>query len=148
MNDTAKIKEKWSGKVCTTQNGNPIIWNGHLCEGAAVVPTDFILWTRCGSADVPTNSAYEGSKDDVSCEQCLTLLQSAWGKFTVEELQQKVKGLREKSDALRGTERSGEQSEFYAPLIHEIQQEINRRLANQSEDHASALNEEGYRRFS
>ncbi len=67
-------KERNSGQLCTTSNGHPLIWNGHLCEGAnltTIHDVNFCLWTRCGSADVPANSAHEGSVDEVTCTACL-----------------------------------------------------------------------------
>ena len=46
--------------VIRERNGHAIYWNGHLCEGNYLVPTDpdtFVLWTRCGRHDVPPNAA-------------------------------------------------------------------------------------------
>lgn len=66
-----------SGSLCTKSNGKPIIWKGHLCEGANLVGglnEEFCLWTRCGSKDVPANAAHEGSASDVTCPKCLTLI--------------------------------------------------------------------------
>lgn len=53
-----------------------IIWNGHLCEGAKLVPIDsstFCLWTKCGKHDVPANSAHKGDRSEVDCPVCLSL---------------------------------------------------------------------------
>ena len=27
------------------QNGSPIFWRGHLCEGGRMAPNTFVLWT-------------------------------------------------------------------------------------------------------
>jgi hypothetical protein len=46
----------------TEINGHAIYWNGHLCEGDRMHPSDpgtFILWTRCGQQDVPPPRARE-----------------------------------------------------------------------------------------
>lgn len=65
-----------SGELCTSSNGKPMIWKGHLCEGANLVGgsnVEFCLWTRCGSKDVPANSAHEGSLSEVTCDRCKSL---------------------------------------------------------------------------
>lgn len=64
---------KISGALCQTSNGKPIIWNGHLCEGANLTPPrddNFCLWTRCGKHDVPAGAGYEGSFSEVECPDC------------------------------------------------------------------------------
>ena len=71
MNDVQQ--ERKSGKLCRTSNGHPIIWHGHFCQGANLTPViddNFVAWTLCGEHDVPPNSAYEGSEDNVSCLKC------------------------------------------------------------------------------
>ncbi len=73
------IEHRHSGELCTTQHGNPIIHDGHLCEGAnltLVSGENFCLWHRCGSADVPADTAYEGSIEEVTCPDCLAV----WNK--------------------------------------------------------------------
>lgn len=75
MNDVRR--ERLSGKLCTTSNGNPVVWNGHLCEGANLAGTrddNFCLWTRCGARDVPAGKAYEGSISEVTCPACAALI--------------------------------------------------------------------------
>lgn len=62
-----------SGELCNTSNGRPIIWNGHLCEGASLAgrsSANFCLWTLCGR-DVPANQAKEGDWGDAECLECL-----------------------------------------------------------------------------
>lgn len=69
-----------SGDICTMSNGCPIIWMGHLCEGANLTPgwmENFCLWTRCGSADVPAGAAHEGSLAEVSCPKCKAMSEHA-----------------------------------------------------------------------
>lgn len=64
-------------ELTTRQNGNVIIWNGHLCEGDQMISSDrgtFILWTRCGKRDVPANKGYEGGEKDVTCDLCQEFL--------------------------------------------------------------------------
>ena len=59
--------------LVTEINGNPILWQGHLCEGDEMVTGDrstFILWTRCGARDVPANTAWTGRFEDVRCSKC------------------------------------------------------------------------------
>lgn len=68
--------DRTSGKTCTTSHGNPMIWRGHLCEGANLThPRDdnFCLWTRCKSADVPAGKAHEGHRSEVTCAKCLQI---------------------------------------------------------------------------
>lgn len=64
--------------VVTLSHGNLIVWNGHLCEGADLTPfskaRNFCLWTRCGKHDVPANAAHEGRRDEITCEECLTVI--------------------------------------------------------------------------
>ena len=69
-------EHRLDGETCTTSHGMPIVWNGHLCEGANVTPPrndNFLLWTRCGSADVPAGKAHEGARTEVTCEKCLAI---------------------------------------------------------------------------
>ena len=60
--------------VIRGRNGHAIYWNGHLCEGDYLVPTDpdtFVLWTRCGKHDVPADAAWEmRPEEDVTCPIC------------------------------------------------------------------------------
>lgn len=61
--------------LTTTQNGHPIIWAGHLCEGNLMVQGDpgtlaTLLWTRCKNHDVPANKGKEGEYQDVTCPDC------------------------------------------------------------------------------
>ena len=60
--------------VTRERTGHAIYWNGHLCEGDYLVPTDaetFVLWTRCGRHDVPPNAAWEKRpEDEVTCPIC------------------------------------------------------------------------------
>lgn len=66
-------RRKFSGDLCDHHDGRPIVWNGHLCEGAnlvAPVGRAFVLWTKCGKHDVPANAAYVGTRDDVVCSDC------------------------------------------------------------------------------
>ena len=77
LNARDVTRHRDSGHVCTTSNDKPMIWNGHLCEGANLVGgyrnVEFCLWTRCGSKDVPANAAHEGSFSEVTCEKCAAL---------------------------------------------------------------------------
>ena len=61
--------------VARERNGHAIYWNGHLCEGDYLVPTDadtFVLWTRRGRYDVPRNAAWEKRpEDEVTCPICV-----------------------------------------------------------------------------
>lgn len=69
-------KHRFDGMTCTTSNGHPIIWKGHLCEGANLTDQrndNFCLWTRCGKHDVPANAAHEGTTDEVDCDNCLDI---------------------------------------------------------------------------
>lgn len=67
-------RDKFSGDLCTHHNGRPIIWNGHLCEGASLaMDREFCLWTRCGSHDVPANAAHVGSQSEVTCTRCKSI---------------------------------------------------------------------------
>lgn len=62
-----------SGQTCDNHDGKPLIWNGHLCEGAnltAPIGRDFCLWTKCGKHDVPANAAHVGSHNEVTCAAC------------------------------------------------------------------------------
>lgn len=79
MTDTRT--DMFSGKVCTTSNGKPMIWRGHLCEGANLVQSgrEFCLWTKCGKHDVPANSAHEGRYREVTCVECLKADQDTSG---------------------------------------------------------------------
>lgn len=68
--------DRRSGQTCTLSNGKPMIWDGHLCEGANLTPgtaDNFCLWTRCGSADVPAGKAHEGTISEVTCPKCQAL---------------------------------------------------------------------------
>ena len=60
--------------VTRERNGHAIYWNGHLCEGDYLVPTDpdtFVLWTRCGKHDVPADAAWEMRPENgVTCPIC------------------------------------------------------------------------------
>lgn len=70
-------RHRLGGEVCTTSNGRPMIWNGHLCEGAnltSIRDDNFCLWTRCGRHDVPAGKAHEGSHSEVECPECLSLV--------------------------------------------------------------------------
>lgn len=62
----------------TRQNGRPIFWNGHLCEGDRMIDRDpgtFLLWTRCGKHDVPANAAWEKRAEDmVECAECAAIV--------------------------------------------------------------------------
>lgn len=65
--------DRLSGKTCTTIGGRPILWKGHLCEGANLTPPrddNFCLWTRCKAADVPANAARAADASDVTCPEC------------------------------------------------------------------------------
>jgi len=71
MNDTRS--HSMTGKLCSTQDGCPIVWSGHLCVGANLTPPsvdNFCLWTLCGEHDVPCNSANEGTIEEVTCVKC------------------------------------------------------------------------------
>jgi hypothetical protein len=71
-------RNRMGGDVCQLSNGKPIVWNGHLCEGANLTPPrddHFCLWTRCGKHDVPANAAHEGSREDVECAECKRIAQ-------------------------------------------------------------------------
>lgn len=72
-------QERQSGKLCYTSNGNVMVWNGHLCEGANLTPPgdNFCLWTRCGRHDVPAGQAREGRAEDVTCADCEKLILEA-----------------------------------------------------------------------
>lgn len=67
--------------LVTLSNGNPIIWNGHACEGADLTPhskaRNFCLWTRCGQHDVPANAAREGSEQEITCDDCNSAIAKA-----------------------------------------------------------------------
>ncbi len=68
--------DRMSGKTCSTIGGRPIIWDGHLCEGANLTPPNvdnFCLWTRCAAADVPAGAAHAGGLSEVNCPECLTV---------------------------------------------------------------------------
>jgi hypothetical protein len=68
--------DRLSGKTCTLSNGNVMVWNGHLCEGANLTPKvsdNFCLWTRCGKHDVPAGGAHEGDLSQVTCLGCLRI---------------------------------------------------------------------------
>ena len=46
-------------------------WKGHEAVGDRIFHDNrdtFILWTKCGSHDIPANSAVYGG--EVTCEQC------------------------------------------------------------------------------
>lgn len=50
-------------------------WVTHYAVGAQIIPRDpgtFIMWTACGSADIPANAAWlvEGDTDNVNCTAC------------------------------------------------------------------------------
>lgn len=78
--------DRLSGKTCTTQHQNEIVWNGHLCEGAnlaSIRNDNFCLWTRCGSADVPAGKGREGDIREVNCPACLKLWNDEHGQFGV-----------------------------------------------------------------
>ena len=67
-------EHRLSGELCTTSRGKLIVHEGHLCEGAnltTIRDDNFCLWHRCVDADVPANTAYEGTIDDVTCPECL-----------------------------------------------------------------------------
>ena len=70
--------ERRSGKLCTTSNGNIIVWKGHACEGSNLAPPDdnFCLWTRCGRHDVPADAAHEGHAGEVTCVDCRELIEA------------------------------------------------------------------------
>lgn len=66
-------RDRRSGATCHTSNGHPILWKGHLCEGAnltAPIDDNFCLWTRCGQHDVPSNAAHEGLHQEIECPRC------------------------------------------------------------------------------
>jgi hypothetical protein len=64
--------------MVTEINGRPIYWNGHLCEGGQMHPSDpdtFLVWTRCQKHEVPAKSVRElGLQDQVTCEVCRRFL--------------------------------------------------------------------------
>ena len=65
---------KYSGRTCDHRDGMPIVWNGHLCEGANLTAPggmDFCLWSKCGRHDVPANTAEIGHMEFVTCVECL-----------------------------------------------------------------------------
>jgi hypothetical protein len=57
--------------MVTKINGHAIYWNGHLCEGDRMHPSDkttFLLWTRCQKLYVRAGSAHElGPQDLITC---------------------------------------------------------------------------------
>ncbi len=64
-------------KVIRKVDGKPVLWTDpagvtHAAEGNWLTPSDFCLWTVCGSADVPANKGYHpGDGDKVTCQKCL-----------------------------------------------------------------------------
>lgn len=79
MSDTTR--DRRTGKVCTTQHGNVIVWRGHLCEGANLTTTgdNFCLWTRCGKHDVPADAAAESDIINVDCGECRKIWEDETG---------------------------------------------------------------------
>ena len=69
--------------LCKTSHGHEIIYDGHLCEGTKLVPTNFCLWTRCGALDVPADMAHEGDIKEVTCLECLNIWNEENGQFGV-----------------------------------------------------------------
>lgn len=72
-----------SGEVCYLSDGQPIIWNGHACEGANVGhgwDVLFCLWTRCKSGDVPANAAHRGRDVEITCPDCREILAAEEGR--------------------------------------------------------------------
>jgi hypothetical protein len=72
-----------SGETCYLYDGSPMIWNGHLCEGAQMIsfdPGTFIMWTRCGKHDVPANGSHVGSVSEVTCPECIRISEAEEGQ--------------------------------------------------------------------
>ena len=79
-------RNRKNGNLCTTSNGNVIIYRGHLCEGTNLVGgsnVEFCLWFRCGQRDVPANQAHEGDIREVDCPSCLAIWNEENGQFGV-----------------------------------------------------------------
>lgn len=76
MTDVAT--DRLTGKTCTASRGRLIVWNGHACEGANITPPhvdNFILWARCGKADVPAGAAHEtDDRSEVTCANCAKII--------------------------------------------------------------------------
>ena len=61
-----------------TEDGKRIRWRDkagvlHAVEGAQLITIDrdtVCLWTRCGSADIPANSAWAENGEPIDCPQC------------------------------------------------------------------------------
>lgn len=78
--------DRYTGKICTTQHGHEIVWNGHLCEGANRTPLsddNFCLWTQCSKHDVPSDQGHEGKIRDITCFACLAIWNDENGQLGV-----------------------------------------------------------------